>query len=209
MIATLRTGTAPQKALACKELAVYGDKEAVPALAPLLLDGQLSSWARIALEAIDDPAAAQALREALGKAQGRQLVGVINSIGVKRDAAAIGAMIERLGDADADVAAAAAMTLGHIGGHGGGPALEQSLPAAPAAVAGAVAEGCILCAERFLAEDNHNEAVRLYDLVRRSNVPKQRLLEAVRGAILARGAAGRRCWSNSSARPTRVCAISP
>ena len=190
MIATLRTGTAPQKALACKELAVYGDKEAVPALAPLLLDGQLSSWARIALEAIDDPAAAQALREALGKAQGRQLVGVINSIGVKRDAAAIGAMIERLGDADADVAAAAAMTLGHIGGAAAAQALEQSLPAAPAAVAGAVAEGCILCAERFLAEDNHNEAVRLYDLVRRSNVPKQRLLEAVRGAILARGAAG-------------------
>ncbi len=59
LIATLRTGTAPQKALACKELAVYGDKEAVPALAPLLLDGQLSSWARIALEAIDDPAAAR------------------------------------------------------------------------------------------------------------------------------------------------------
>ena len=59
LIETLRTGTAAEKALACKALAVYGDKEAVPALASLLTDGQLNSWARIALEAIDDPAAAR------------------------------------------------------------------------------------------------------------------------------------------------------
>ena len=68
---------AAEKTLACKRLAIYGGKEAVPALAPLLADEQLASWARIALQTIPDPAAEDALRQALGKLQGRLLIGVI------------------------------------------------------------------------------------------------------------------------------------
>ena len=190
LIETLRTGEAPQKALACKQLAVWGDKQAVPALAPLLLDPQLISWARTALEAIDDPAAAQALRDALGKVHGRQLVGVINSIGVKRDAAAVDSLVALLKDADADVASAAATALGHVGGTAAAKALEQSLAGSAAAVVGSVAEGCVLCAEKFLADGKTDQSVRLYDLVRKSSAPKQRILEGTRGAILARGSAG-------------------
>ena len=63
-------------------------------------------------------------------------------------------------------------------------------PSAPAAVRPAVAEGCILCAEKFLAEGKSAEAVKLYDAVRKADVPKQRVLEATRGAILARESAG-------------------
>ena len=73
------------KAITCKQLAVYGTAESVPAIAALLPDPELTSWARIALEAIPDPAADAALREALGSVKGRTLVGVINSIGVRRD----------------------------------------------------------------------------------------------------------------------------
>jgi HEAT repeat protein len=47
-----------------------------------------------------------------------------------------------------------------------------------------------LCAERFSAEGNRAEAVAIYDEVRKAEVPRQRMLEATRGAILARGAAG-------------------
>ena len=106
----------PKRRSRASGLAVYGTKDAVPALAPLLLDKELSSWARIALEAIPDPAADEALRTALGKAQGRLLVGVINSIGVRRDAQAVSGLVAKLKDADADVASAAAVALGHIGG---------------------------------------------------------------------------------------------
>jgi hypothetical protein len=66
------------KALACKQLAIYGTKDAVSALARLLSDPQLASWSRIALEAIPDPAADAALRRAMGKLQGNLLIGVIN-----------------------------------------------------------------------------------------------------------------------------------
>ena len=78
-----------EKAITCKRLAIYGTKAAVPALAPLLTDRDLSSWARIALEAIPDPAASDALRAALSKVQGRLLVGVINSISVRHDTQAV------------------------------------------------------------------------------------------------------------------------
>ena len=71
LIAVLRSDAPPaEKAIACKRLAICGGKEAVPALAPLLADEELASWARIALEAIPDPAADDALRQALGKAAG-------------------------------------------------------------------------------------------------------------------------------------------
>jgi HEAT repeat protein len=195
-LAVLRSAAPPQdKAMACKQLAVYGRKEAVPALAALLADERLSSWARIALEVIPDPAADEALRQASGKLQGRLLVGVINSIGVRRDAQAVECLAARLKDADADVASAAAVALGRIGGPAAVKALEPALGSGPGAVgAGAarsgVAEGCILCAEKFLSGGNRQEAVRLFDLVRKADVSKQRILEATRGAILAREAAG-------------------
>ena len=60
--------------------------------APLLLDEQLTSWARIALEVIPGPEADAALREAMGKLSGRHRIGVINSIGFRRDAAAVTAL---------------------------------------------------------------------------------------------------------------------
>ena len=191
LIAVLQSDALPgDKAMACKRLAVYGGKDAVPALAALLPNAELASWARIALEAIPDPSADEALRQSLGKVQGRLLIGVINSIGMRRDAGAVRALAGRLKDADAEVASAAAAALGRIGGAPAAKALEPLLATAPPAVRPTVAEGCILCAERFLADGNRDEAVRLYDTVRKADVPRQRILEAIRGAILARGAAG-------------------
>ncbi|MCL5278565.1 MAG: HEAT repeat domain-containing protein [Planctomycetes bacterium] len=193
LIAVLQSDAPPaEKAITCKRLSVYGTSEAVPALAPLLLDKELSSWARIALEVIPGPAADEALRSAMGKAQGRLLVGVINSIAVRHDAQAVNGLVEKLKDKDSDpeVASAAAVALGRIGGQQAAQTLERSLAEVPATIRPAVAEGCILCAERSLAQGKAADAVKLYDTIRRANLPKQKLLEATRGAILARGSDG-------------------
>lgn len=181
---------AAEKAITCKRLAVWGTQEAVPAIAPLLADEQLSSWARIALEVIPGPAADAALREAMGKVQGRLLVGVINSIGIRRDAQAVTGLGAKLKDADADVASAAAVALGCIGGDEAAGILLLTLADASATVRPAVAEGCIRCAEKYLAQGNSAQAKKLYDAVCTADVPKQRILDATRGAILARGSAG-------------------
>ena len=179
-----------EKAITCKHLVIYGDEQAVPSLMPLLADTELASWARTALEAIPGPAADEALREAMGTLQGRLLVGTINSIGVRRDVRAVDGLVQKLQSADADVASAAAVALGHIGGDRAAAALTQALTGAPAGVRSAVAEGCILCAEGYMAQDKAANAVKLYDAVRRADVPNQRHLEAIRGAVLARGSDG-------------------
>ncbi len=96
------------KAKACQRLAVVGDESAVPALAGLLGDAKLAHYARTALEPLPSPAADRALRDALASLEGGLLVGAINSIGWRRDPAALGALAElRHGD---DKAAAAAAT---------------------------------------------------------------------------------------------------
>src|ERR1022692_3732363 len=115
-----------EKAVACKQLAIYGTKDAVPALAPLLSDPHLASWARIALEAIPGPAPEAALRSAMGKLQGNLLVGVINSIAVRRDSQAVSGLVKKLKAEDAEVASAAAVALGRIGGDKAAKALSQA-----------------------------------------------------------------------------------
>jgi HEAT repeat protein len=183
-------GPAADKAIACKQLAIFGGKDAVPALASLLPDPELTSWARIALEAIPGLEADAALRNALDKVQGRVLVGVINSIAVRRDSKAVSGLIQQLKSSAPQVASAAAVALGHIGGTKAAKALAESLTTAPEAVRTDVAQGCILCAERLIDQGKRPEAVKLYDTVRVAIVPWNKQLEAIRGAILARQSAG-------------------
>ncbi len=124
LIAVL-TSEAPasEKAIACKNLAIYGSGKAVPELAKLLGNEQLSSWSRIALEAIPGSEADEALRAAVDNLQGLLLVGTINSIGVRRDTSAVDLLTARLQNADPEVASAAAVALGRIGS----PAAAKSL----------------------------------------------------------------------------------
>ena len=191
LIAVLRSDApAAEKAITCKKLAIYGSKNAVEVLAPLLLDKDLASWSRIALEVIPDPSASEALRAAIPKLQGRLLVGVINSIGVRRDPQAVSDLSGKLKDGDLAIVSATAEALGHIGGSAAAKALEAALVSSESDARSAVAYGCVLCAESLLANGQADAAASLCDRVRSSDVPKQRIVEATRGAILARKSGG-------------------
>jgi HEAT repeat protein len=102
------------KAKACQKLALTGDRRAVPALASLLTDERLSHYARFALEPNPDPSAGAALRDALGTVKGKLLIGVINSIGVRRDGRAIDPLARFLHDEDPAIAQAASAALARI-----------------------------------------------------------------------------------------------
>lgn len=186
-LAILRSDAPPgEKAIACKKLAIDGSSESVPELAKLLSNPQLASWSRIALEAIPGAAADEALRKASESLEGNLLVGVLNSIGVRRDAGSVEVLTKRLSDKDNEVASAAAVALGKIGNEAAVKALRPALTTGPAKVRSAAAEGCVLAAERLAANGKSADAVALYDEVRKAELPKQRIVEATRGAILAR-----------------------
>lgn len=188
LIAQLANADTPggDKAIACKLLALHGSKDSVPALAPLLSDEKLASWARIALEAIPGAEAGAALRDASESLSGRLLIGTLNSIGVRRDAESVPVLIKRLEDQDAQVAGAAALALGRIGDDASEKALRAKLASASGEVKSAAAEGCILCAEKRMSAGQAGPAAEIYDEVRLAQVAKPRVLEATRGAILAR-----------------------
>lgn len=184
-------GPKADKALACKFLAVRGSSDAVPLLAPLLADEQLNSWARIPLEAIPGKEADEALRAAAETLQGRLLVGVINSLGVRRDAGAVLLLTKHLDSQDVEVATAAAAALGRIGSEAAAAPLRKSLAAGkPIPIRTGVAYGCVMCAERLDKDGKSELAMELYDEVRKADVPFPRIIEATRGAILARKEAG-------------------
>jgi len=191
LIAVLQSNALPQdKAVTCKKLAIYGGKAAVPALAALLSDEKLASWARIGLEAIPDPAVDEALRDAAGKLQGRFLIGVINSIGKRGDVKAVECLSQKLKDADAAVASAAAAALGRIGGEQSAQVLGQALAGASAATLPAVCEGYLRNADIFISQGRNDEAAKIYDRVRGLQVSRHIRMEAMRGLIVAKQATG-------------------
>jgi len=191
LIAILKSdGPGFDKDVACRRLAVIATQEAVPALAALLADEGLCDSARYALEAIPDPSVDTELRAAMAKLKGRLLIGVINSIGIRRDARAVDALVKRLGDADAGVAAAAAAALGKIAGPNATNALVQALAGDPAVVRPAVGDALLAIADALLAAGKRDEAAAMFDKVRGAQVPKPLALGATRGAILARQSDG-------------------
>ncbi len=174
-----------QKAKACQRLSVVGTKEAVPALAALLADPQLSTYARTGLESIPDASADEALRDALTKLKGTLLVGVINSIGQRKDSRAVSAVARFLDDGDAEVAQAAAAALGRISGPPSAKALEDALGRTKGAVRAAVAGACLVCAEGLLAQGEREQAMALYSTLTGTDVPKPVRLAAMHGIIAA------------------------
>jgi HEAT repeat protein len=180
-----------QKSDACLFLARCGTRNAVPVLASLLPDPQLNHMARYALEAIPDPAVDEALRAALGTTQGRALVGVIISVGVRRDVKAVPELTRLLQDADTEVAQAAARALGRIGTAAAAQAIQKALPQVAPANQLAFCEGLFRCAERLQAEGQRDLAIAIYDQLRAlPAAPHQVRAGALRGAVLSRGADG-------------------
>ncbi|MFH1718399.1 MAG: HEAT repeat domain-containing protein [Planctomycetota bacterium] len=192
LIAVLKSADAShkEKADACRGLALIGTGKSVATLASLLGNEELSHMARYALEPIPDPAVDQAFRDALGKLKGKPLVGVIGSIGVRRDAQAVGALTTMLRASDAEVTHAAARALGNIGNSAAVTALQRQLANASSADKLHICEGLFRCAETLSAGGQKQEAVGIYDQLRKLDDPHQIRAGALRGAILARGKDG-------------------
>jgi len=191
LIAVLKSSASQkEKADACRELGLIGGKEAVAPLAALLKDDKLSHMARYGLEPIDSPQVDAAFREALSTLKGQTLVGVINSVGVRRDTKAIKQLGSLVLNADPQVAQASARSLGAIGTANAVKALETALPKADAANKLSVYEGMLRCAEKLNEAGSRRAALAIYDPLRESQAPHQVRSAGLRGSILLRGTEG-------------------
>ncbi|MFO1490603.1 MAG: hypothetical protein U1F87_06765 [Kiritimatiellia bacterium] len=191
LINTLKTAPDREaKEESCRALAQIGTRDAVPALAALLGSEELSHMARYALEPIPDPSVDEALRAALGQLKGRLLAGVLQSIGVRRDAAAVPQLAGCLADPDAEVARAAAQALGNIATTAAVLALQTALPTAPAAVQPQLCDALLHAAEVIQTGGDGAAAAKIYDALQAGSTSPTVQAAALRGSVLARGRDG-------------------
>ncbi len=192
LIAVVKDASAPLKARidACRQLAIVGGKDSIAPLAALLGDEQLSHNARYALQMNPDPAVDEALRSALGTVKGRPLVGVINTVGYRRDAKAVGTLGELVNSGNPMVVSAAARALGSIGTGEAVQALRQALPKVPAECKLDCYEGLLRCAESLAAAGKTQDAIAIYDPLYQSEAPHHVRGGALRAAILVRQTQG-------------------
>jgi hypothetical protein len=174
------------KADACRFLSLVGTKNSIAPLAAMLGDEKLSHLARYGLEPIPDPGVDEALRDALGKLKGRPLIGVIGSLGVRRDPKAVAPLAGLLKDSDADTAQAAARALGRIGDKAAAEALEGALASASAGNRLAISEGLFRCVDRLIAGGQTAQALAICDKLNNPDSPPQVRESATRKARFLR-----------------------
>jgi len=169
----------------CRKLRVVGTARSVEALAALLAAEETSHIARYALERIPNEKAARAMRDALPKVSKKLKPGIIGSLGVRRDKKSIKTFSELLGDSDIQVARAAAQSLGLIGTSAAARELGKFAKKASGNMKLPVADACLACAERLLADGEKSKAVALYNEFKGDDKPAHVRAAAMKGILTA------------------------
>ena len=169
----------------CRKLRIIGTARSVEVLAALLADEKTSHIARYALERIPDEKAAKTLRDALPKVGSKLKPGMIGSLGTRRDKKSIKAISKFLGDSDIHIARAAAQSLGLIGTSAAAKELSKFAKKASAGMKMPVADACLACAERLLADGKKSEAVALYKEIKEDNQTAHIKAAAMKGILTA------------------------
>ena len=142
--------------------------------------------ARYALEPMPYPEADQALRGALGKGSGQTKVGIITSLGYRRDRGAVPELLKLLKDRDAAIVTAAAAALGRIGTPEAARGLAGLRSTASLALRPIAAEASLAAAEQLVRQGELDVAAPIYEALRTKDWPKHVRLGAFVGSLTAR-----------------------
>lgn len=172
LIAMLASSAATQeKARACQQLALVGGADAVPSLAALLADEKLADYARCALEGIDAPAATAVLRDALSRLEGRPLAGAIDSLGVRRDGAAVATLETLATDLRRGVGPEALAALGKIATDRARVIIIEVLIGGPPEMRLSAAHAALAAASQKIREGHRDTALPLLQSLASSSAP--------------------------------------
>jgi HEAT repeat protein len=172
------------KQFACRQLGIIGTERSVPALAKMLTSEETSDMARYALERIPGATVDDALREALPKATGKVQVGIINSLGRRRDSKSVSVLGKLVSDSDAMVAEAAVAALGMIADSQASEALAQAKDKVSAGLQVPVLDAYLKCADQFTAQGQKDKALAIYKELYKPDKPTPIRTAALRGIII-------------------------
>jgi len=169
-----------------RQLQLCGGKEAAPALGKLLSDEALAADATTALLAVRDGAAEQ-FRAALPKSEGRTRVGMINALGLLKDADSAAPLREAVNSSQREEREAAAWALASIADAGSADLLLKTADAAQGFDRTAATNACLLLAENLSAAGKKAEARKIYSHLweRPSEVPEDHVKQAAQAGVQA------------------------
>ncbi len=184
-VATAETASRAARQFTCRMLSLIASPTSVPKLAPMLTDPELSHAARMVLERVGDPTARTAMRKAVPRAQGDVKIGLINSLGVLRDAEAAEMLMPMLQATDAELASAAAYALGRIATPRAAVALVGFQKMAPEALQPAAVDACLTAAGELLAAGQVDAAATIFRHLNQADAPAHVKMAAFQGLVAA------------------------
>lgn len=180
------------KRFACRMIKSYGPPEAVPALAPLLRDVQLNTYARYALESMETPAALNALRQVVKDAAKTPnalpqstLIGCIASLGARRDTASVRDLASFASNADAAIASAAIVALGQIGDIAAAEELLKASLSKNTLLQNAAVDALLQIAENARRNRRTQVATNIFQMIYDRKPAVRQRAAALRGALIA------------------------
>ena len=174
------------KQFVCRQLYVIGSPVSVPALAKLLVDENLSHMARYALEGMKGEDVDQALIGALDDTEGRQRIGIIESLGRRGNTMAIDDLALYVTDEDKAVGAAAIEAIGRIGGKDAATTLFEGSLELPEGQEDALVKAMLLIADS-LKQSGDAMGLALYEEVFRADTAPVNKAAALKGIVAMRG----------------------
>lgn len=182
MLELLRSdATQAGKQFICRKLSIIGTEESVPTLGAMLTDAKTSDMARYALERIPGEAVDESLRNALPKTTGKTRVGIINTLGQRRDSRAVRALRSLIGDSDPMTAGAAVAALGNIANPQATRALARAKNRTSGKLRLLVCDAYLKCADELAAQGKKEEALAIYNELMKE--PKPISIAALRGRL--------------------------
>ncbi|MDR2754817.1 MAG: DUF1080 domain-containing protein [Planctomycetaceae bacterium] len=142
-----------------------GTEAAVPELKKLLVYEELNTTVRTALVNIGD-AGIVALQESLESLQGKNLAGVIESLGAVRNAKSETQLIKLTENSDPTIAKSAILALGKIASENAVKKIKTILSNSNSPFRQDAATAALSAAEQLLADNNNNAAIEIFKELR-------------------------------------------
>jgi len=170
--------TLESKQFICEKLGLIGTKASVETLGEMLIKQETSDMARGALERIPDSSVDKLLRETVGKTSGKMQVGIIDTIGRRKDTKAVKMLGKLTVSGDKQSALAAVAALGNIANQQARTILKKKLSNTTGQMQVVAYDSYLKCVEK-VAEGNSSKAFKMYKDIYGSSASS-----IVRGAAL-------------------------
>lgn len=175
------------KQFICHKLSLIGSEASVPTLSKLLVDPETSDMARYALERIPGAKVNKALVAALAQTHGKTRIGIINSLGVRKDAMAISTLEQFVNDSDAETATAALAALGNIAQPAAASIFDNAIETKCGQVRVTALASYLKVADNLAVGGRTNDAIEIYKKLDGPDVPAAIRVAAFRGQFKADG----------------------